>query len=111
MRTLLLGLALLPYATLAAYDGWLHERARRVPRVEQWLHAGAAVSLLVFVGAVFRAQTLLALIALALFAPIAAADEIGFHGTLAWRERRVHFLSYAALGVFLLAWYALERST
>ena len=35
MRTLLLGLALLPYATLAAYDGWLHERARHVPRIKQ----------------------------------------------------------------------------
>jgi len=111
MRALWLALALLPYAALALYDGWLHERARRVPRVEQWLHAGAACSLLVFVGAVFRAQTVLALIAFGLFAPIATADEIGFHAALAWRERRVHFASYAALGLFLLTWWLVGSGT
>jgi hypothetical protein len=104
MRTVLLALALLPYASLALFDGWLHERSRRVPRVEQWLHAGAALSLIVFLVAAFRSHGALAIGALAVFAPIAAADEVGFHGHLAARERRLHFASYAALGVFVAVW-------
>jgi hypothetical protein len=110
MRAVWLALVLLPYASLALYDGWLHERARRVPRIEQWLHAGAFCSLIVFVGAAFRAQTQLALVALAVFAPIAATDEFGFHAQLAQRERRVHFAAYAALCVFVLAWLVAESS-
>lgn len=104
MRTIWLALALVPYASLALYDGWLHERARRVPRVEQWLHAGAFCSLIVFVGTAFRAQNQIALVALSIFVPIGAADEFGFHAHLAQRERRIHFASYAALGVFVFVW-------
>jgi hypothetical protein len=104
MHTMWLTLALLPYACLALFDGWLHERSRRVPRVEQWLHAGAALCLLVFLVAAFRSSGAVAIGALSLFAPIAAVDEIGFHGHLAPRERRVHFASYVALGVFVVVW-------
>jgi hypothetical protein len=39
--------------------------------------------------------------------PLAALDEGGFHRDLARRERRVHFASYAALGVFVLVWLGL----
>jgi len=107
VRTLWLALALLPYASLAAFDAWLHEKSRDVPRVEKWLHAGLALSLIVFLGAVFRSQTLLAFVALSALLPLAALDEGGFHRKLARRERRVHFASYAALGVFVLVWLGL----
>ena len=100
-RLVWLTLALLPYASLAAFDGFLHERSRKVPRLEQWLHAGSALSIVVCIGAVFRAQTLLAIVAFCVFAPLAMADEFGFHASLAARERRVHFASYAALCLFL----------
>jgi hypothetical protein len=101
MRIVWLCLALLPYVALAGFDGFLHERSRRVPRAEQWLHAGSAISILVFVVAVFRAQTTLAIVAFCVFAPLAAVDEFGYHGHLAARERYVHFASYVALCIFL----------
>jgi hypothetical protein len=104
MRALWLALALVPYAALAGFDAWLHEKSRQVPLVEKWLHGGLALCLIVFVGAAFRAERTLAFLALGLLVPLAAYDEIGFHGTLAMRERRVHFASYAALGVFVSAW-------
>jgi hypothetical protein len=110
VRTIWLGLALLPYATLAGIDTWLHERSRKVPRTEQALHAGAAVGLLVFLGAVFSARNTIALCALCAFVVVASADEFGFHAHLAARERRVHFASYLALLAFVLVWQWLERS-
>jgi len=104
MRTLWLTLAVLPYLALAGFDAWMHERSRQVPRVEKWLHASLALSLIVFMAAAFRSQASVAFAALSVFVPVAAADEFGFHGQLARRERRVHFASYAALGVFVLVW-------
>jgi hypothetical protein len=100
MRIVWLCLALLPYAALAGFDGFLHERSRRVPKLEQWLHAGSAISIVVFIVAVFRAQTMLAIVAFCIFAPIAATDEFGYHAQLAARERYVHFASYVALCIF-----------
>jgi len=104
LRPFLLGVALLPYLILAGIDAWLHEKSRRVPRVEQALHAGEAVSLFVFVGSAFGARTLLAASALGVFLVLAGADEFGFHGHLAARERRIHFAAYAALLLFVLVW-------
>ena len=56
MRLLVLSVALVPYLGFIAIDAWMHEKARRVPRVEQWLHGGIALAigaffLTVFVGA------------------------------------------------------------
>jgi len=104
MRTAWLVLAVSPYLMLAGFDAWMHERSRQVPRVEKWLHAMLGISLIIFIGAAFRSQVLVALSALAVFVPVATADELGFHGQLAARERRVHFASYVALGVFVLVW-------
>jgi len=55
LRVVWLGLALMPFAALAGFDGWLHEKARSVPRIEQVLHAISALSLIAFVVLVFRA--------------------------------------------------------
>lgn len=104
LRVVWLGLALVPYAALAAFDGWLHEKSRRVPRVEQWLHAIAALSLAAFVVFVFSARNTAATILLAVFIGAASLDEFGFHRHLDRRERRVHFASYSALAVFIVAW-------
>jgi hypothetical protein len=103
-RLLLLCAALVPYVALVSIDAWMHERSRRVPRLEQLLHYGAAVLFLAFVAAVFRGAEGLAVALFALFAAVAAWDEIGFHRHLAARERRVHFASYAALTLFIGAW-------
>ena len=107
-RMLLFGAALAPYAALVGFDAWMHERARRVPRLERALHYSAAVVLLAFLVAAFRGPGAVALALLALFAAITAWDEIGFHGPLAVRERRVHFVSYAALALFVGAWRVLD---
>jgi hypothetical protein len=104
LRMVWLGLAFAPYAALAAFDGWLHEKARRVPRVEQILHALAALSLLTFVVLAFSARNMAASFVLPVFLATAFADEFGFHRHLDPRERRVHFASYAALALFVVTW-------
>jgi len=94
----------MPYLIFAGIDTWLHERARRVPRVEQILHAGLAISLIVFLTAVFSARTMIALIALCVFIVLEIFDEFGFHIHLGARERGIHFAAYAALLGFVLTW-------
>lgn len=103
-RMLLLGAALAPYVALVGFDTWMHERARRVPRLEQILHYAAGALFLGFVVAVFRDAGAIAPALLACFAAVAAWDELGFHRALDARERRVHFASYAALALFIGAW-------
>ena len=104
MRTLWIALGLIPYATLAGIDAWMHEKSRRVPKVEQLLHAAAGVLLVIFVAAVFGAHDAVAATAFVAFAIVASADEFGFHRHLSTRERTVHFASYAALALFVAAW-------
>lgn len=103
-RTGTLLLALAPYAGCILVDGWMHERARRVPRLERALHLTAAVAVVAFLAGVFRGSDVLAWIGLGVLLPVAAWDEIGWHGTIAQRERVLHFVSYAALGAFVIAW-------
>lgn len=101
---ILLGAALMPYVALVSVDAWMHERARRVPRLEQFFHAAAAVFFLGFAVAVFHDATGPALVLLVAFVICTASDELGFHRHLEQRERRIHFGAYAALALFLLAW-------
>lgn len=103
-RMLLLGAALAPYVTLAGIDAWMHERARRVPQLEQVLHYAAALLFVGFVVAVFRDASRLALALFASFAVVAAWDEFGFHRHLDRRERRVHLVAYLALALFVGVW-------
>lgn len=98
---LILTLSLLPYLGLAAYDGWLHEKARRVPRIEQGLHALIAIAVVTAVGAIFLHRAPLAWSALAVFLLAEIADEVGFHALLSRRERRVHFAAYACFAGFV----------
>jgi hypothetical protein len=102
-RVILLGAAVAPYLALVSVDAWMHERARRVPRIEQLLHAAAAILFSGFAVAVFVDSTL-ALPLLVAFAACAAGDEFGYHRHLSASERRVHFMSYAALTLFIAAW-------
>jgi|CXWL01.1.fsa_nt_gi hypothetical protein len=97
----LLVLCLLPYLGLAAYDGWLHEKARRVPRIEQGLHGVLFVSAVSIIVGIFTARPWLALPAIAVFAAAACADEFGFHAPLEQRERRLHHVAYASFAGFL----------
>ena len=105
MRGALLAVALLPYLGLAARDGWMHAHDRQVPRAEQWLHAGIFVGVSAAVYAAFLAGTPLMLAALCLLVPCVLADELGFHGPLDVRERRLHFAAYSALAAFLACWW------
>lgn len=100
-------LALLPYLALAGFDGWLHEKARRVPRLEQFLHALLFVSFVALLFGVFGARPGFALAALAVFVPAACADEFGFHAALERRERRVHHAAYACFAGFVALAFAL----
>jgi hypothetical protein len=105
MRNLWLGLALMPYLAAAGVDAWMHERGRRVPRVEQWVHAGLALGMAVFLAAVFSGWVALAIGALAAFLGFLAWDEIAFHKTIARPERHVHSLSWIALAGFVATWW------
>lgn len=104
---LLLFLSLAPYLGLAAYDGWLHEKARQVPVVEKILHALIAVAVAVVVWALFFAHPAWAWPALAVFALAGAFDEFGFHRQLHHHERRLHYIAYAGFGVFVASATAL----
>ena len=108
MRNVWLGLALVPYLAAAGVDAWMHERGRRVPRVEQWIHAGLAVSMAMFLGAVFAGAALVAVAALAAFAGLLLWDETAFHGSIASSERRVHAASWAALAGFVVVWWIVD---
>ena len=103
--------SLVPYLVLSGWDGWLHEKARRVPRVEQALHATLFVAAAALIFGVFTARPWFAVPGLALFAPAAFADEFGFHGGLDRRERRLHHVAYACFAGFvaLAAWLGALR--
>lgn len=102
-RVMTLGVALVPYLALVSVDTWMHERSRRVPRAEQYFHAAAAILFAGFVAAAFLSSRA-ALPLLAAFLACAATDEFGFHRHLMANERRVHFMSYAALALFVVTW-------
>ena len=104
MRNIWLGIALVPYLAVAGVDFWMHERDRRVPRVEQWLHAGLALSMGAFLASVFADRAAFAAAALAAFLPLLAFDELVFHKEIAAAEKRMHALGWLALAGFLLAW-------
>ncbi|MFM5916575.1 MAG: hypothetical protein ACKOOL_03465 [Novosphingobium sp.] len=94
-----------PYLSVAAYDGWLHEKARRVPFAEQCFHAAAALSLPVLLWALLTGRTSFAIAALAVFALAALIDELRFHGPLPHHERRLHFLGYVCFAGFaVITW-------
>lgn len=104
VRILWMAITLLPYAMLAGVDTWMHEKSRRVPKVEKILHALAGVLLIGFIVCVFGGFDVAGIAAFVAFAIVASADEFGFHRHLSTRERKVHFASYAALAIFVMAW-------
>ena len=108
MRTIWLGLALLPYLGLAAADAWVHERGRRVPRVEAAIHGVLAVALAAFLYLAFTGSTAAASAALGCFVVALAADELRFHRGIARHERRLHVASWVALALFVAAWRAVD---
>jgi len=109
-RILALGLGLLPYLGTAGIDTWMHERARKVPVVEQLFHAGLAITFTAFVICVFLRREVSAIASLAAFAVCLVLDELGYHRGLARNERRVHVISWAALLLFIGVWRWTERS-
>jgi len=104
MRLLVLSIALAPYLGFVAIDAWMHEKARRVPRAEQWLHGGIAFTIGAFFVLVFSGADIAAGILLLLSLPMMVVDEIGFHGHLSRRERLVHLAEGLSLLVFIGVW-------
>jgi hypothetical protein len=103
-RIVSLGIGVLPYLGTAAIDAWMHERARKVPRIEQLLHAALAITFSAFLILVFLQRNVAALVWLAVFLACLVFDELGYHHGLAHNERRVHVISWAALLLFILVW-------
>ena len=104
MRLLALSLAVAPYLGFVAVDAWMHEKARRVPTVEQCLHIAIVVALGAFFIAAFVGANTYAMALLALSLPLMAADELGFHAHLSRRERLVHLAEGLSLIVFISVW-------
>lgn len=100
-QKLILLISFLPYLALAAYDGWLHEKARRVPMPEQCFHAMLAISLAVLVWSLFSGNTAFSIPSLCVFAIAALIDELVFHKPLDAFERRLHHIAYACFGFFI----------
>jgi hypothetical protein len=103
-RFVSLGIGLLPYLGVAGIDTWMHERARKVPRIEQLLHVALAITFTGFAGYAFLQRNVAATSWLAAFLGCLAYDEFGFHRGLAANERRVHIISWAALLLFIVVW-------
>lgn len=103
-RFVSLGIGLLPYLGVAGVDTWMHERARKVPRIEQLLHATLAITFTGFAVYVFLQRNVAATSWLAVFLVCLACDEFGFHRGLVANERRVHVISWAALTFFIVVW-------
>ena len=104
-HSLALAAGFAPYLALGLYDAWLHGSARRVPLLERALHGLVGLSLAGLWLALLRGETRWAFAALAVFAVAGAWDELGFHGRLDPRERRLHWLAYGCFAVFLaVAW-------
>jgi hypothetical protein len=110
MRNIWLGLALVPWLAAAGADAWIHERGRRVPRPEQWVHAGLAIALGAFFVGVFAMRPSLAWAALPAFIALLAIDEWRFHRGIRGVERALHAASWIALAGFVAAWQAIERA-
>jgi len=103
-RLVWLGVGISPYLGLVGVDTWMHECARKVGRVEKWLHAALALAFTGFLSCVFADRFVPAAVFLLAFLACLGCDELGFHSDLARSERRVHFLSYAALFAFIGIW-------
>ncbi len=108
-RTLLLALAVSPYLVCAGLDAWWHERGRKVPRTEWWLHNGLALSLIAYFTSVFGGYATQAWIALGLFLPLHLYDAFGFHQHIDRRERAVHAAANLALAGFIGVWLWLDQ--
>jgi hypothetical protein len=104
VANVILAAALTPYLGLALYDGYLHDRARRVPKLEQFAHGILGISMAIFLWAVFSRQTAVASIALAIFIFVYSIDEFVFHSGIAKHERAVHAASMLTLTLFVLTW-------
>lgn len=108
MRTLVLGIALAPYLLIAGVDAWMHEAGRKVPRVEQALHASLALAMILFLAAAFLQRTAIAVAALSAFLVLLVWDELGYHAAIAASERRIHRASWLALACFVGAWLLVD---
>jgi hypothetical protein len=94
-------LSFVPYLCLGLYDGWLHDKARQVPRLEQVFHAVLAISVGSLLLGLFFDRPKLIRPALVGVTVAALADEFGFHGTLPRHERRIHFAAYTCFALFI----------
>ena len=103
-RIVWLAVGVIPYLGLVVADAWMHERARKVPTVERVTHYISAVALLAFLAGAFLPHRVLAAVGLAVFIPLTAFDELGFHRGISASERRVHVAAYASLAVFVAIW-------
>ena len=108
MRSVWLGLALLPYLATAGADLWIHERGRRVRPPEQWVHGVLALAMALFLAGVFLERAAVALGALGGFIAFLLWDEFAFHRGIARRERQVHVASWVALAGFLALWWLVD---
>jgi hypothetical protein len=108
-RILALSIGLLPYLGTAGVDAWMHERARKVPLLEQAFHAALAVTFTLFAIYAFLGRNVPALAWLAAFLVCLVFDELGYHRELAASERRVHVISWAALLLFVGIWLWTEQ--
>ena len=96
--------ALTPYLCVSLYDGYLHDRARRVPFPEQVAHGLLGLTMALFLFGVFRQHSLIAAVSLSVFIGVYAVDEFVFHQGIARHERIVHAIAMSTLAAFVLCW-------
>ena len=102
--SLIVRLAATPYAAIAGYDFWLHKSDRSVPKCERWLHGIILISVGLFIAFAAAGKTLMAALTLCILIPCAVADEVGYHGHLRLRERRIHIIGGLSLLALIGVW-------
>jgi hypothetical protein len=96
--------ALAPYLSLALYDGYLHDRARHVPKTEQYAHAALGMSIALFLYGAFSQHVFMATTFLTIFLATYSIDEFVFHRGIARHERMIHAAAMSALAFFVVVW-------
>jgi hypothetical protein len=106
MRVLVLCAAVAPFLWLAYRDNLFHLRGRRVPLVENLLHVGLGVALVVTIGGGFAGRVDRLLAGVGGVAVLGALDEFVYHRQIPVEEHDLHAKEHFTLLLFVAAAFA-----
>jgi len=94
----------LPYLGLAAYDLWMHNHERLVPKLERILHNVILPLIIAFIVLACFGFNQYAKVVMLICFPCMLIDEVVYHKDLHIKEKRVHQQAGLSLIVFTGYW-------